>query len=65
METPIAFELRYAAHQQRVARINAEDWKQQALGGPLGRLRAMLASLRSLLSRRPNPAPCPIGGATA
>ncbi len=65
MENPVSFELRLATHQQQIARINAEDWQRRATGGPLGRLRATLAALRSLLSGRPSPAPRPIGGATA
>jgi hypothetical protein len=65
MENPVSFELRVAAHQQQVARINAEDWKQQTATGPLGCLRTTFAALRTLLSGRPSQATRPIGGAVA
>jgi hypothetical protein len=65
MENRVSFDLRIAAHQDQVARINAEDWKRQAGHGPLGRLRAALASLLAFGPGQSTPQPRPIGGATA
>jgi hypothetical protein len=52
MENPVNFELRYAAHQQQVARINAEDWQHQAGPAAFGRLRTTLASALVVLAAR-------------
>jgi hypothetical protein len=49
MENPITFELRYAAHQQRVARINVEVWQHQAAPS---RIRTALANVRVILAAR-------------
>jgi hypothetical protein len=55
MENPVGFELRLAAHQRQVERINAEGWKHRAPARP-GRLRAALAATLLALAARLAPA---------
>ena len=62
MENPVNFELRFAAHRQQVARINAEDWKHQAGAIAPGRLRTTLA--RTLVALAARLAPRPVSEAT-
>ena len=60
MENPVVFELRSAAHQERIAQANREGWKQTAATTPgipgRNRLRAglvgTLAALAALATRR-------------
>ena len=65
MENLICFQVRIDVHQQQVARINAEDWKQEPVAGLLDHLRAVLAKPNVPEPGRPSPAVRMAGGAAA
>jgi hypothetical protein len=64
MENRTTFDLRIAAHQREIARINAENWQHQAAVNLPARLRTALASLRTRRATRPTPTPRSLGQAT-
>ena len=55
MENPVGFELRLAAHQRQVERVNVEGWKSPA-PARASRLRAALAATLVALAGRLAPA---------